>query len=138
MIVVRDDPTDRQRTLRSLVCVARDAKRLLHLPPAACAFACLRRASNAPAAAEKSAERRTLHVARRGARGGMAEPIAHRSQLANGSIQLLRFRREDPAVDADAAVRCEHASHFIERKAGGASECDQGQPIEHAEIEETP
>jgi hypothetical protein len=63
----------------------------------------------------------------------VAQAVAQRAELADGPLQLLGLVAEQPAIDAAGD---EHARYLVEREAGRAAERDQGQPLDHAGIEE--
>ena len=76
-------------------------------------------------------------MARRGAGSGVPQAVAHGAQFADRPVQLVRLGREHLPVDARPPVRREHERDLIERKAGGAPQRDQRQPLQHAGIEQT-
>ncbi len=84
---------------------------------------------------ERAPERRALHVRRRRAARGVAEPVTERRQLADALVQLVRLRRELATVDPRLAVRPEHAGDLVEREAGVAPQRDQAEALEHRAIE---
>lgn len=67
----------------------------------------------------------------------MPQTFAHLSQFANGSVEFFSFGREHLAVDARAAVWCEHRLDLVERETGEATQSDQRQPFQHLGIEHT-
>jgi hypothetical protein len=56
----------------------------------------------------------------------MAEAVAHRGELADRSIELLRLVRQHLPIDARPSVWREHPRDLIEREAGRAAERDEG------------
>lgn len=75
-------------------------------------------------------------MARRRTGGGVAEALAQNLQLADPDLQLVRLGRELGAVDPRPSVGREHVRNLVERKAGGATERDQGQPLKDFRIEQ--
>ncbi len=65
----------------------------------------------------------------------MAQPVAHRRELANALIQLVGFGRKRVPIDARPAARRERFRDLFEREAGRAAERDQSEPLEHARVE---
>jgi len=76
-------------------------------------------------------------VTRRAAGSRVPQPVAHRTQLADGGIELVSLGGEHLPVDARIAIRREHVRNLCERKAGGAAERDHRQPLHDARIEQT-
>jgi hypothetical protein len=70
-------------------------------------------------------------MARRRAGGGVAQPVAHRRQLADGGLQLVRLGGEQVAIDARPPVGRKHARDLVEREAGCAAERDEREALEH-------
>jgi len=67
----------------------------------------------------------------------MAEAVAHGAQSADRPVQLVRFGREQLPVNPRIPARSKHERDLVEREAGGAPECDQRHPLQHAGIEQT-
>ena len=66
----------------------------------------------------------------------MKQSSPDRPQSADRSVQLAGLVREPAPVDARPSVRPEHARDLVKGEAGAASQRDQGQPFQHAGIEE--
>lgn len=79
---------------------------------------------------------RAFHVAWRRTGRGMAQPVAHRDELADRSIQLVGLGGKLPPVDTRPSVGREHSGNFIEREARRAPQCDQRQAIQDLQIEQ--
>ena len=65
----------------------------------------------------------------------MFEPVAHGDELADRPVELRRLVGQHAPVDARFSVGRKHARDLVERKAGGAAERDQRQPVQHIMIE---
>jgi len=68
---------------------------------------------------------------------GVPKVVAHGAQLADRSVQFVRFLRKHLPVKPRTPVRAEHERDLIERGAGRTPEGNQCQTLQHAGIEET-
>lgn len=66
----------------------------------------------------------------------MKQSSPDRAQPADRPVQLSGLVGEHLPVDAWPPVRTEHARDLVKGEAGAASQRDQGQPFQHAGIEE--
>jgi hypothetical protein len=68
----------------------------------------------------------------------VAQAVAHGAEASDGFVELLRFCRQECAVDLQAPVRREHLGDLAEREAGDAPHRDQGQPLQHVGMKQPP
>jgi len=75
-------------------------------------------------------------VARRAARGGVPEAVAHRAEPADRAIEFVGLGGKLRTVDARAPVGCEHGADLIEREPGRPAKRDQRQMLQHGGVEQ--
>ena len=69
-------------------------------------------------------EFRAFHVARRATRRGVQQAVAHRTQLADGLVELVGFRLQLLPIDARLSAFREHAGDRAADEAMGSDLCD--------------
>ena len=83
-------------------------------------------------------ERRTFHMAWCTAGGRVTQAVAHRAELADREIELIRLVDEHRPVYLQTTVGGEHARDLIERKARGTSERNECEALQHVAVVLTP
>ncbi len=62
----------------------------------------------------------------------MVQPVAYLNQALDMAIQLIRPRRQQPAIERYLALFVKQGAHLVQRKAGRARQRDQPQLVKHA------
>jgi hypothetical protein len=68
----------------------------------------------------------------------MPQAVAHRAQLADRAVQVLRLRGEQRALDPRPPVGAEHAADLVQREAGRAAQRDEREALEHVRAVDPP
>ena len=65
----------------------------------------------------------------------MQQSVAHRGELADGTVQFAGPVDQLAAVDAYLAIGCEHPCDLVQREARRAPQRDERQPLQHGLVE---
>lgn len=65
----------------------------------------------------------------------MPQAVAHGTEFSDRAVQFIGLVCKALAVDVRLPLRPEHLRNLLKRETGGAAECDQREPLQHARIE---